>query len=177
MPDRAQPLEPGARAEHLLELCDGAASDLVRSVSSLGLKAEPHRLGAEARHLFVFVALSALIEAQERAVVEALKAQYALRLLDARKRVKGAVDQAMAGHEAKRLKGLLDEAAAKDPFKPYYGTWELMKRDPDAGPFARFTDLVLDRCFEPKDRPLARERLQTLALSYADALLDKVHAS
>jgi len=173
MPERTDPL---VRAEHVLELCQGAASDLVRGAESLGLKPEPHRLGAEARHLFVFVALSALIERGEKPVVDALKEQYALSLLDTRKQVKGIVDQTMAGHEARRLKGLLDDAASKDPFAPYYGTWESLKKSPDAGPFARFTDLVLDRCFQPGERKLARERVHTLALSYADAVLDQIYS-
>jgi hypothetical protein len=145
-------------------------------VDSLGLKAEPHRLGAEARHLFVFVALSALVERGEKPTLEALKKQYALKLMDTRKQVKGLVDKTLTGHEGKRLKAKLDEAAEKDPFEFYYGTWENLKRNPDSGPFAVFVDLVLDRCFAPDLRKSAGPKLHTLSLSLADSLLEEVYS-
>lgn len=179
MPERAEPLEPSARAELLLQACERAASDLVSGAASLGLliDAKPGRrelLQGEARHLFVFVVLSVLLEEGRRPETEALKDLFARQLLETRRQAQALIARTLKGGEAKELSRKLDEAGRADPFAPYYGSWEAFKKDPAKGPFARFAQSASDRCFEPPQRAAARERLNTLALSLADALLDGI---
>lgn len=150
--------------------------------ASLGLliDAKPGRrelLQGEARQLFIFVALSVLLEEGQRPVAEALKAQFAQQLVETRRQAQNLIARTLRGAEAKDLAQKLDAAGRADPFAPYYGTWEALKKDPSKGPFARFAEAASDRCFEPPQRPAARERLHTLALSLADALLDQSFGS
>jgi hypothetical protein len=178
--------DPADRAQELLELSEASAKQLVEGLASFGLlageDAEPARLVAreQARHLFLFVILSVLLENRpaqdpsDRLTAESLKEAFLLQAVKARKAVKAASEKSLPRPEAQKLAQNLDAAARRDPLAPYYGSFEKMRRDPDQGPFGLLAGELSRAHFEGPRREDAYNRVFTLAAALADGLISRL---
>lgn len=176
--------DPTQRALELLALCERSAAELLAGLGSLGLLSGPSQEGArhlvrrKALDLFVFVALSVLLEKRpghgpgDRQTAEALKTAFAAQILETKRQARGMIAQTLKGAEAERLLAGIEAAAAEDPFAPYYDSFAKALGDPEQGPFGIFARSLAERHFEGARAKLAYERLFDLAASLSDRLTE-----
>ena len=180
----ADPAEE-AREEKLMRLASAASESLVSGLASFGLldapEAEPARVQVreKARHLFLFVAISVLLEegGKGRADAERLKDLFALELLDVKKQIRKVAKAALTGPNDAKYARELEKAAGRDPFAPYYGSFDKMRKNPQDGPFAIFARRVCDGHLEERQRRGAYDRVFMLAAELSDRLIERIGQS
>lgn len=144
------------RAEELLELAETASQRLVEGLACpANLK-----MREQSRHLFVFVILSVLLEDRKQHLAQELKEAFALQQLGARKILKSLSQKALP--------------AAKDPFVPYYDSFQKMRQNPEQGPFAILARRLSEEHFEAPLRQSAYEKIFTLAAALSDELIERL---
>jgi hypothetical protein len=175
--------EPSDRAEALLKLAQKAANDLVEGLAVLCLLAAPQAEASrtlareKARHLFLFVLLSVLLEGrpgqdpEDRDVAEALKAAFARQLVEDRRQAAQLLSKALKPGREELLRRKL-AAAEPDPFAPYYDSFKKAASDPDNGPFAILARMLAKDHFETRERSAAYQRIYTLSVVLSDQLVE-----
>ncbi len=168
-----------------MELADAAAKRLVDGLVVAGYfaakEAAPARLqvGEHARHLFLFVILSVLLEKREgkdaadALVAEKIKESFSLQLIGSRKALKAISKKALKSAEAAELERKLDQAAKNDPFAPYYDSFGKMTTNPDHGPFGILARKLSDDFFA-QDASAAYEKIFLLAATLSDELISRL---
>jgi hypothetical protein len=173
-------MDAAQRAQQLLGLTDRAAARLASSFS--GDPTDPvkhHLIRQEAENLFLFVTLSVLLEGRpgqdlgDRSVAKEIKAALAARIMETKKQAKALAERTLGEEKAHLFSGRLNEAAAEDPFAPYYDSFEKAKSDPSQIPFAVFARRVRQAHSLPAS---AEERLLSLSAELADELAEELHS-
>lgn len=166
-----------------MNAASAASQRLVDGLASCGLLAapadEPARLKIreQARRLFLFILLSVLLEQRsggdpfDRLVAERLKARFSGELLASRKALKSISRKALPRSDADELGAKLEAAGKLDPFAPYYGSFDAMRKDPAQGPFAVLARRLAEEQFESASRSAAYEKIFSLAAALSDELV------